>query len=285
MNLIETGGTICMAAGPDGLHPALEKVRDAIVCLAPQLDLHEQALLPLVDSADVGPALWNDLLERIAAVDGPVLITHGTDTMAFTGAALDAALAGLGRSVVLCGAMQPLGTEGGDAEGNLALAIRAAQDARPGVALAFAGRLWPAGQVTKIHATADEAFQVAGETAAAPVPPARRFNLSLALGVLTISPGLQARSLRASLSGLDGAVLRVFGAGTLPAGQGLAEVLAEAVARGCVITAVSQTLAGGLAPGTYAAGAALWQAGVQNGGALSVEQALTRLWLRLSAQS
>ena len=274
-----------MAAGPDGLHPALEKVRDAIVCLAPQLDLHAQALLPLVDSADVGPALWNDLLHWIAATDGPVLITHGTDTMAFTGAALDAALAGTGRSVVLCGSMQPLGTDGGDGEDNLTLAISAARDAAPGVVLAFDGRLWPAGQLTKIHATDDAAFQIAGDAMAAPIPPTRRFDVGLALGVVTISPGMHAKTLRASLAGLDGAVLRVFGAGTLPTGQGLAEELAEAVARGCTITAVSQTLAGGLAPGTYAAGAALWQAGVQNGGAMSVEQALTRLWLRLSAKA
>ena len=48
------------------------------------------------------------LLDLIEDWDGDgVLITHGTDTMAFTGAALDAALAGAGagRSVVLTGSI------------------------------------------------------------------------------------------------------------------------------------------------------------------------------------
>jgi L-asparaginase len=52
--------------------------------------------------------------------------------------------------------------------------------------------------------------------------------------------------------------------------------------KGKPMIAISQCAAGGLTPGAYAAGAALWAAGVENGRELSAEQALTRLWLRLS---
>ena len=40
--------------------------------------------------------------------------------------------------------------------------------------------------------------------------------------------------------------------------------------------------ADGLAPGTYAAGASLWESGVQNGGLETAEAAFVRLWLHHS---
>lgn len=279
LTLIETGGTICMEAGPEGLRPAPDQVAGLLRRLAPGQEIDAQALRPLVDSAEVGPALWNALLDRIAAAPGAVIITHGTDTMAYTGAALDAALVGQTRSVVLCGSMRPLSAAGSDGSSNLALALRAAHDNAPGVSLAFAGHLMPAGVLSKTHSQADAAFQIVGDVAAPEMPPCRRFDETKSLAVVTISPGMSARSLAAALDGLDGAVLRVFGAGTAPAH--LSPVI-EKAARTCEMVAISQCMAGGLAPGAYAAGAALWAAGVENGGLQSVEQALTRLWLRLS---
>jgi L-asparaginase len=56
-------------------------------------------------------------------------------------------------------------------------------------------------------------------------------------------------------------------------------------AKGMPMIAVSQCAGGGLEPGAYAAGAPLWAAGVENGGQMSAEQALARLWLRLSDAS
>jgi L-asparaginase len=278
LTLIETGGTICMEQGPDGLRPSDRLLSAALAQLDPDLNVTRHALSPLIDSAEVGPALWNHLLDLIEAASGPVLITHGTDTMAFTGAALDAALAGQRKVVVLCGSMQPLGT-GGDAETNLALALKAAQSAVPGLWLAFAGQILAAGGITKVNSVADRAFAVAGDLAP-PRTAARRFDLTKRVGLVTITPGLRADSLAQMLAALDGAVLRVYGAGTLPAT--LAAPLALASRNGCRITAISQCLAGGLEPGAYAAGAALWAAGVEKGGLLSAEQALTRLWLTLS---
>ena len=62
----------------------------------------------------------------------------------------------------------------------------------------------------------------------------------------------------------------------------LIATLRDAIARGCRIRAVSQCENGGLEPAAYAAGAALWSAGVENGGAETAELALARLWLSLS---
>ncbi|MDR0809554.1 MAG: asparaginase domain-containing protein [Gemmobacter sp.] len=237
---------------------------------------------PLLDSADIGASEWNRVMAAILARPGAdVVVTHGTDTMAFTGAALTQALAGSERRVVLCGAMHPLGT-GGDAEGNLDQALKAARNAAPGVWLAFAGLLLPAGALAKVNSHAAEAFIALPE-----VPPPVRVPrpapfAGRRLAILTLSPGLPAAALAAMLAELDGAVLRVFGAGTAMNDPALLDALRRAVARGVRLRAVSQCLRGGLEPGAYAAGEALWAAGVENGGMETAEAALVRLWLDLS---
>ncbi|MFD2172665.1 asparaginase domain-containing protein [Rhodobacter lacus] len=277
--LIHTGGTIGMAPGPEGLRPEPGLVEAAIAARLPRgVALRAHLFAPLKDSADIGPTDWNRMLDQIEAAPAmPTLITHGTDTMAFTGAALSQALAGQPRRVVLCGSMQPLG-QGGDAERNLDLALTAAQAPGAGVDLAFNGRLLPAAGLVKHHSHAADAFRSQPQEAF-PAPARRRFDPARRLAVLTLSPGLPAPALAAVLAQLDGAVLRVFGAGTVMADSAVLDALKEALAAGKRLRAVSQCEAGGLAPGAYAAGAALWAAGVENGGQETPEAALARLWL------
>lgn len=89
--------------------------------------------------------------------------------------------------------------------------------------------------------------------------------------------------LAAAINELDAAVIRVFGAGTAPADPAIYGALSDAVQEGKTLRAVSACETGGLTPGAYAAGAALWEAGVQNGGGDTAEAAFVRLWLSLSA--
>lgn len=78
-----------------------------------------------------------------------VLITHGTDTMTETAAALQ----GIGdKVIVLTGAMQPARMRQSDAPFNLGLAIGAAQCLQNGVYLAMSGRIFAAGTVHKNRA-------------------------------------------------------------------------------------------------------------------------------------
>jgi L-asparaginase len=276
--LIHTGGTIGMVQGPDGLAPQQGLVESAIAKRLPaEVTLETHAFAPLLDSADVGPQHWNDMLDAIRAHPGlPVIITHGTDTMAFTGAALSQALAGENRRVVLCGSMIPLGEEG-DAEENLSLAIAAALAGETGVDLAFAGKLMPAAGLVKHDSHALDAFRFQPQDQT-PAPVSRRFN-ARRLGILTLAPGMPADLLTASLSVLDGAVLRVFGTGTAMNDPDVLQALSQAVKAGKRLRAVSQCEAGGLEPGAYAAGAGLWSTGIENGGRETPEAALIQLWL------
>jgi L-asparaginase len=86
---------------------------------------------------------------RQACEDAPetrILITHGTDTMCRTAAAL----AGLaGKTIVLTGALAPARFRITDAVFNLGLALGAVQSLPPGVFIAMNGTIFPAGEVRK----------------------------------------------------------------------------------------------------------------------------------------
>ncbi|RKE80173.1 asparaginase domain-containing protein [Rhizobium sp. AG855] len=276
--LIHTGGTIGMAETLDGLAPQRGLVEAALEArLGRDTTLTSHVFDPLLDSADVGPTHWNEMLDVIRSHPGAsVIVAHGTDTMAFTGAALAQALAGEERRVILCGSMHPLGT-GGDAEENLSLAVEAATRTESGVFLAFAGKLLEAGGLVKHHSHEVDAFRAQQQSS--PSAPLHRRFAERRLAILTLSPGMPSAMIEASLSQLDGAVLRVFGSGTAMADPSLLKVLADAVRAGKRLRAVSQCEAGGLAPGAYAAGAGLWSTGIENGGAQTPEAALIHLWL------
>lgn len=284
--LIETGGTICMRQGPDGLLPEDGVLAAALADLGQGVQIKTGRIGPLRDSAEMGPREWNAILDLIDAWDGDgVLVTHGTDTMAYTGAALSAALPDPVIPVILCGSMEPLGAVGGDAEGNLQLALGAVTAGQGGHYLAFAGKLMAAGSLVKHHSEQADAFRATGGGVDRPAPPVRRYA-DVRVAVLTVTPGMgqATAALAALLSGLDGAVLRVFGAGTILQDAALLQALADAVRAGCVIMAVSQCEQGGLHVGAYAAGAAIWAAGVENGGDLTAERALAEVMLRCSAK-
>ena len=278
--ILYTGGTIGMVPGPDGLQPGAGVLETALTARTPPgVTVTVEHFNPLIDSANIRPTDWNNMLDRIEAWPGDgVIIVHGTDTMAFTGAALSCALTTPRIPVILCGSMAPLNT-GGDAEANLSLALGSAQQSAPGVWLAFAGRVLPAAGLVKQHSHHTDAFRSISQS---PLPQSARRFADRKLAILSLSPGLPATALNAALDNLDGAVLRVYGAGTMMQDPAIETVLHTAITKGCRLRAVSQCESGGLEPAAYAAGAALWSVGVENGATETTELALARLWLSLS---
>jgi L-asparaginase len=277
--LLHTGGTIGMAPTDSGLAPISGLVEKSIQAALPEgVSLITEAFNPLIDSADITPDDWNHLLDRIAAhAPHPIIITHGTDTMAFTGAALSQALAGTDHRVILCGSMVPLNM-GGDAEANLERALAAALDPNSsGVNLAFAGQILRADGLVKRDSHSHNAFRATPQIA--PNPPKHRRFPRKRLAVLTLSPGIPAEFLTGALQSLDGAVLRVYGAGTAMSDPKILAAVTAAVQSGKRLRAVSQCETGGISQGSYAAGARLWAAGVENGGTQTAEAALIHLWL------
>lgn len=276
-----------MAQGPDGLMPKDGVLEAGLAALQragiPGCSVEVLCLTPLIDSANASFRDWNRIAaavqvghERYAGF----VITHGTDTLAFTAAALSFALEGLDKPVIVTGSMLPLNVQGSDARKNLAEALIAARNSPAGVWVQFSGQLMHGARVRKAHSQAPNAFAASPWTKS-PRIFADHFNrtpyIIPELAILTLAPNHSGKALSMAISAADGIVLRVFGAGTMPQDPILTKALHDAHDRGVLVIAVSQSPEGGVASGTYAAGAPLIAAGVVDGGNLTPEAAYAKL--------
>lgn len=302
--VIYTGGTIGMTMSADGFAPDSgfeRKMREAQVSwpeVGAAFDWSWLAIEPPIDSADMTQNHWFVLRARIVEAlaqqeyDG-VVVLHGTDTLAYTAAALAFLLDGLPVPVVLTGSMRPAGQPDTDAWRNLFGALLVQRDALlPSVYVYFHGRLLAGARVTKLYSDQDDAFHVLRPDTVVPryaqtqlVFGYRTPVQEVKLAVVPLYPGLQAQALQLMLSsGVQGVVLECYGTGTGPAGNiALMDVLSQAVARGVVIVGISQCPAGEMAPGQYAAGSLLQRAGVLSSGGMTREAALAKLLCLLGA--
>jgi len=257
--VLYTGGTIGMQMSAAGLAPAsgfearLRAQQALETRQLPEWTFRE--LLPPIDSANMSQSNWLAMVATIRSgieqdgCDG-VLLLHGTDTLAYSAAALSFLLLGLGVPVVLSGSMLPAGAEGSDAWGNLFGAMHVLQaGVTPGVHLFFNGELLHGARVSKLRSDAFDAFHVLPrqrQSARAESIPAsidyRQARQPVNLAVLPFYPGIQASHLRALLdSGVQGLLLECYGSGTGPADDGeLLDVLkaAHVPARSCRIRCV-----------------------------------------------
>jgi L-asparaginase len=104
--------------------------------------------LMMIDSLDMTEADRARVVERCrSSAEDRLVVTHGTDTMVETARALKAA--GLGKTVVLTGAMVPYAFGSSDGLFNLGSALSFAQVLPPGVYVAMNGRCFPGDRVRK----------------------------------------------------------------------------------------------------------------------------------------
>ena len=110
------------------------------------LDLHITPLLRK-DSLELTASDREQIRDAVAQSSAPrIVVTHGTDTMTDTAAAL----AGIpGKTIVFTGSMQPARFRATDALYNLASALTAVQLLPAGVWIAMNGRIFSAGKVRK----------------------------------------------------------------------------------------------------------------------------------------
>lgn len=147
--IITTGGTIAGEVAPTASQAhAAENLPGLLQSLAPtvldisknseqfddiQIDTDDVASL---DSSDITPSNWVSIIDSVAKryceYDG-FIVTHGTNTMGYTSAALSFALENLGKPVVVTGSQVPFGWPGSDALMNLENAMRVVTwDEKPG---------------------------------------------------------------------------------------------------------------------------------------------------------
>ena len=301
--VLYTGGTIGMQASANGLAPAsgfearmagqLAELPELVV---PQWRFREMS--PLIDSANMTPAYWLRLREAvIEAVDvegcDAVLVLHGTDTLAYSAAALGFQLLGLDAPVVFTGSMLPAGVPDSDAWENVNGALLALGNGlASGVHLYFHGELMDPTRCAKIRSFGRNPFaplqRSRGGHAAVSLPDAldyRQPKTMASVAVLPLFPGIGAAQLNGLIdSGIQGLVLECFGNGTGPSDdpQFIAS-LEDARARGICVIAITQCHEGGVELDVYEAGSRLRGAGVLSGGGMTREAALGKLHTLLGA--
>ncbi|QPH56016.1 asparaginase [Pontivivens ytuae] len=139
--LISTGGTIAGEVASSKKMEGFQVKRagefqeilsDTITYLeeTAKIDLTIDAVAPIeVDSSNINPAHWQQLVdivkEKYDEYDSFV-ITHGTNTLGYTCAALSFAIENPGKPIVLTGSQVPMGQPGSDAKSNLENAFRVA---------------------------------------------------------------------------------------------------------------------------------------------------------------
>ena len=142
--MIATGGTIASAEDGAGLAPALSgRELAAYVPEIPGLGRLEIQQLMNIDSTNMGPNRWlairNAVMDAYDSFDGFVIL-HGTDTMAYTAAALSYLIQGSPKPIVLTGSQQPMASPFTDAKLNLYQSLLYATDPRSrDVVIVFGG--------------------------------------------------------------------------------------------------------------------------------------------------
>ena len=112
-----------------------------------RIDVGVQTLL-MIDSLEMTDADREAIVEACrGCAEDRIVVTHGTDTMAETARTLLAA--GLGKTVVLTGAMIPYAFGSSDGLFNLGSALSFAQALPPGVYVAMNGRIFAGDRVRK----------------------------------------------------------------------------------------------------------------------------------------
>ncbi|MDY7069054.1 L-asparaginase [Pseudomonas extremaustralis] len=291
--VLYTGGTIGMQASANGLAPASgfearmrEQLADAPV---PAWRFREMS--PLIDSANMTPAYWQHLRSAVVeAVDegcDAVLILHGTDTLAYSAAAMSFQLLGLPAPVVFTGSMLPAGVPDSDAWENVSGALTAlGQGLAAGVHLFFHGALMAPTRCAKIRSFGRHPFAAlqrnGGVAKAETLPAALDYRQPKALanvGVLPLVPGIAAGQLDALIdSGVQALVLECYGSGTGPSDNpAFLASLQRAQDRGVVVVAITQCHEGGVELDVYEAGSRLRGVGVLSGGGMTREAAFGKL--------
>ena len=124
--LLTTGGTIASVAGGEGLEPHRSGIMEQQIDeLRAYYDITVRDIMCL-DSSNIQPEQWQEIAEVVFAsrndFDG-IVVSHGTDTMAYTASAVTFMLPGIHLPVVFTGSQLPLLDVLSDGPGNLRTAF------------------------------------------------------------------------------------------------------------------------------------------------------------------
>ena len=234
--LIGTGGTIASRQTDDGLAPSLsisellEKVPEiAELCVPECLQLFN------MDSTNIRPEHWLEIArtirENYSRYDGFV-ITHGTDTMAYTAAGLSYLIQDSPKPIVITGAQISVAQGDSDARRNMIDSFLCASDSRShGVLIVFSGSVILGTRARKNYTKRFAAFASANYPEVARIQSGHVFwfvtqepegdvvfsdSLCPKVGLIKLFPGITEDVITFMTDHYDGLVVECFGVGGLP---------------------------------------------------------------------
>ena len=306
--MLGTGGTIACVPSADGLVPALDG--PAMIRLVPELEevcaIETKQILNL-DSSNLSPEHWQIIAKDIAAnyenYDGFV-ITHGTDTMAYTAAALSQMLHNCQKPVVLTGAQLPIQAEGSDAPNNIYHAFLAATSPLKGVALVFGDLVIHGAHAKKLYTQNFNGFASINREPLATISHNHLFwqkgalqgggygegefsintQLETKIAVVKIIPGATPDILDYYVKkGYKGLIIEGFGAGGVPNGDNnWLPKLEQVLKQGLQVVCTTQCLYDGVHLDTYPMGILAERLGARSAGLDTIETALIKLMQELA---
>lgn len=234
--MIGTGGTIASQISQDGLRPALSS--EQLLSFVPKVSEFckvDCMQLFSLDSTNIRPENWVALArtvqEHYERYDGFV-ISHGTDTMAYTAAALSYLIQGAKKPVVLTGAQKPISFDSTDSKVNLTDAfLCAASDHLHGIMIVFNGKVIEGTRACKTRSKSYEAFSSINYPCLAVVQDGRLLQyietgfseapvfydrLNERVGLLKLIPGVPSSLAAYMLEHNDALILESFGVGGVP---------------------------------------------------------------------
>ena len=296
--LLTTGGTIASMPGGEGLQPHRSEVMEReIAQLRSYYDITVQDVMCL-DSSNIRPEEWQFIARRIFEDRGDfdgIVVSHGTDTMAYTASAVTYMLPDIDIPVVFTGSQLPLSDVLSDGPDNLRTAFAMAASGHPGIFLAFDRKIMLGCRAVKVRASGFSAFESVNARYAGIVGglgltidhrilprvsgPARLCDgISKDVFLLKLTPGLSPAIFEALANmGYKGIVIEAFGLGGVNVlHQGL-QGIRQAVDAGISVVVTTQCLYDSSDLRVYQVGNQLLELGVIQGRDMTTEAAMTKL--------
>ena len=306
--IVATGGTISCVKTKEGLVPALtfDQMIDLVDMPKGEYEI-EGVQLMNIDSGNIQIQHWGMIAEQIRCnydkYDGFV-ITHGTDTLAYTSAALSYLIQGAAKPIVITGSQLPIGSMNTDGISNLRNSILMAGKQLGGVFVVFDDKVIIGNRTKKVKTTSYDAFVSLNSPDVAQIAHGKfvwnkwvaaalqrksqtKFYTKLSERVSSVKlvPGLDVKVLEYVAAMYDAVVIEAYGAGTLPNTEGndYYETVKKISQSGCLIVIASQALSEGTHMGVYELSNKFVSIpNVIEGGILSVECALTKMMWALA---
>ena len=257
--LIGTGGTIASEMSGDGLAPELTATE--LLRFVPRIAsfCDVDCVQPFsLDSTNMRPENWLSIAAAIRQhyddYDGFV-VTHGTDTMAYTAAALSYLIQRSPKPIVLTGAQKPIWFDSTDSKRNLTDAFLYACRGCGGVQIVFNGKVILGTRARKTFSKSFKAFSSVNYPDLAVLQdeyllqfirnedvdgPLFWDTLDPNVGLLKLIPGMDGAVADYMLRRYDGLVIESFGVGGLPEYGGFYDAVARAAGEGKVVVMTTQ---------------------------------------------